>query len=308
MILKQNLTIAHTDWGGGFSRTYPVSVQGDNGVITGLVYKEWLNAPTQHTLNHLGTLIQFRERLSAADRSYLDSVAAWPLSLVQDGKDISGFIMRRAPAAFMYQHKVRGLRTADLELLFGSAKVSRIAGAVVPDDSDVVRRLAIVTQLASALSWLHWHDCVFGDISHKNELFTFNPTPRIYLLDTDGISIPNSRVQTPSTDGYTAPERLGGYATKQSDVYKFTLSMVRVLADPHCPGISQEADPTWLQPTLGKSGVALASKALGAASGRPSMHDMHSYLYAALATKMRTQGTRMSRIAATFAARRRPTR
>lgn len=281
MIAESSLGLGAIIGSGGFADTHLVNAPVGSGLPADVVYKRWRAGATSQDAVHVTQLIEFRKRLSIADRSFLDSIAAWPLELVGSGGIASGFLMPCAPKVFMYHDNARGLTTAAIGLLYAKAQRGRKAGAFVPFDGDLVSRLTITAQLAYALSWLHDRGAVFGDISHVNELFTIKGHPRIYLIDTDGISIPSSRIPQANTPNYIPPEssKSGAGASRATDVYKFTLAMVRILAHPRAQ-LSQTASPDFLVGILDQEGLDLVTRGLAARpQDRPTLAELYGYLY-----------------------------
>lgn len=281
MIAESTLPLGQVLGQGGFADTLEVTRPVRRDLPAELAYKRWRSGASAQEVAHVERLVEFRAQLSAADRDYLDRVAAWPLEMVHRGGGACGFLMPLAPAEFLYVDAARGRIPAAVNLLFAKAQRGRRAGARVPADGDVVCRLVIVAQLAHTLAWLHTRGAIFGDLSQSNELFTVDGLPRIYLIDIDGVSIPTSRVDGANTPNYFPPE-FGGRdlpATLATDVYKFTLLLVRILAQPR-QQLSQTASPDFLVGRLDAEGLALVTRGLAPDPGtRPTASEFYEYLY-----------------------------
>lgn len=281
MIAESALRLGAPVGAGGSADTFLVNGPVRPDLPADLVYKRWRTGASAQETAHVIRLVEFREHLSAPDQAFLDSVAAWPAELVGSRGIAEGFLMPLAPPRFMYHDAARGLTTAAVNLLYAKAQRGRRAGAAVPSDRDLVARLTITAQLAYVLRWLHDRGAVFGDISHANELFTVQGQAGIYLIDLDGIVIPGSAVRQADTPGYIPPEssRLGGRATRESDAFKFTLVLVRILAHPR-EQLTQTASPDFLVGILDQEGLDLVARGLSThPPDRPTLAEYYEYLY-----------------------------
>ncbi|MDR1189697.1 MAG: hypothetical protein LBK95_19970 [Bifidobacteriaceae bacterium] len=281
MIDERKLTIGSKIGSGGAGDSFLLDRPLRPDLPAEMVYKRWREGTGPTGAAQVAALVGFRDRLDSEDRAYLDEVAAWPREMVAAAGRVAGYLMPCAPAEFMHRNPAFGPQCSSVKLLFAKARRGRSAGAEVPDDSDVVSRLVIVAKLAHALRWLHSKGCVFGDLSHENELYAVQGQPRIYLIDTDEIALPGNRVPQHETPGYRAPEaaQLGHFSSQQADVYKFTLVLVRVLSPPR-EQLSQTASPDFVSGVLDADGVGLVARGLATdPATRPSMTEFYDYLY-----------------------------
>ena len=88
--------------------------RGNEGIVYGIpgdssrVYKEYTSdCSTGPSEQALESLIQVREGLPDADKSWLDQRAAWPQQVVHDGSRMVGFTMEPLPAALYRQYGMR---------------------------------------------------------------------------------------------------------------------------------------------------------------------------------------------------------
>ncbi|HML50664.1 MAG TPA: hypothetical protein PKD84_04530 [Propionicimonas sp.] len=282
MINESALALGAVLGAGNFADIMMVDRPVGAGLPSALVYKRFRSAPAPAEIAHLGELIRFRKNLRSEEQFELDRLAAWPLEFVIDAAGaLSGVLMPCAPKEFMFTNPDRDLLPATVGLLFPKAQRGRKVGAAVPGDGNLVARLMVCAQLAHALDWLHRRQVVFGDLSQANELFTIHGSPRIYLIDTDTVSIPGSRVPQPHTPNYIPPEiaSLGDFSTAAADVYKFTCLLVRIVSRPR-EQLSQRARPEFVDQALDGSGIRLIERGLSARpADRPSMSEFYAYLY-----------------------------
>lgn len=220
-----------------------------------LVYKEYRAAVRAKAnpalLPGLLTLTEFRARLPTDRRDRLDQRTVWPLVVVtgDDGAAL-GIVMREIPAEFF-----QGKKPRELQLLFHSDDDARQQGL---PQFGMHERLVICARIAATYMLLHRLDIIVGDVSPRNIVFTLGDSPRLLAVDTDSARVKGTRGALgaqPHTPAWEPPEaltakrlldqgrrsgrasavELRGHAdtwqrqTKQTDVYKFGLMVLRVI-------------------------------------------------------------------------------
>jgi serine/threonine protein kinase len=220
-----------------------------------LVYKEYrarIRAKANPALlPGLLSLTEFRARLTAEGRAQLDKRTIWPL-IVVTGKEggALGIVMREIPGEFFQSGSPR-----ELQLLFHADDDARRQGLPV---FSLHARFVICARIAAIYMMLHRMDIIIGDVSPRNLVFTLGDNPRLLAVDTDSARVKGTRGalgSQPHTPAWEPPEaltamrlldhgrragrasvdELRGHAdtwqrqTKQTDVYKFGLMVLRVV-------------------------------------------------------------------------------
>jgi hypothetical protein len=257
---------------------------------TELAYKEYkASAPN---LRQRGETVRnslvFRNSRSLNDLDLLNRYFAWPCELVLDDatREICGFLMPLADAEFSWERgRVKGqLRT--LDWLAAPESLCQ-ANGVVEDMATVTAtdRLFLMTQLTSAVCWLHKSGWVFGDLSFNNVTFALPAGPRqarLMIFDCDdAAALANQqRPEQPHSPNWVPPECESGQQLEQdfeTDVYKLGLAIIRCLK-PEAGALSTK-DVNRLAGILDDEGIALLRRALSPnRSERPSAEDLLSYL------------------------------
>lgn len=247
-----------------------------------MVFKEY-KPGTLASLNvvALEAMPEFLESLPYRDGAKLISIASWPCAVVDDGGDITGFVMPSIPEEFFTDFRTaRGASrvTAEFQHLLNDLHVlaMRFPSGVISDR----QRYELLQQAASALKFLHDRGVCVGDISPKNLLFSLSPVPAVYFVDCDAMRVNGvSLVKQMETPGWEVPagEEL---ATVSSDRYKLALLAVRLLVgsqDAKDPGRLPPATPVALQHLI-------ADTLSGAPDQRPSLDEWDAVLNQAIAT------------------------
>lgn len=218
--------------------------QGGQGVVFGapaaqttfsksMVYKEYRPAVLSSlNVDALRALPDFLESLPYIDGARLISMASWPCALVEDGGRISGFIMPAIPDEFFVDFRTSSKPhpsrvSAEFQHVLNDPHVvaARFGGVVVSDK----QKFELMSQMASALLFLHERDVCVGDISPKNLLFSLTPASAVYFVDCDamrvkGVSLAH-QVETPGWEVPAGEEK----ATVFSDRYKLGLLALRLI-------------------------------------------------------------------------------
>jgi hypothetical protein len=222
---------------------------------TALAYKEFKASsltPEQlkRAVAEFNQAVRFRQSLSNADRSDLDSRTVWPLEMVTDAGRTVGGLMPLIPQEFFVSlhppHLNGQERHKPRELAFLPSPQDRSFSAgfsqsQLNEFSDIVIRAVLLAQLVYSVALLHKHGIVYGDISLKNAVFALNQ-PRVMLLDCDAVAplTDPSRKQLNSpyflppeceAPGSSPVARGAEYRQDQAtDVYKLALCVVRGLS------------------------------------------------------------------------------
>lgn len=262
------------------------------GSSASLVYKEFTDEVAAQ-VRSAQAAIAFRADLSPSERAIFDEYTSWPIALVDRGEPGStcGLLMHLIPLEFFCQMADPDSgqvvsRPRQMTWLISSAKV-RKAAKIDLADVDKTERLILLTQLTNAISFLHEHGWVFGDLHFGKVVFGLNP-PRIRLLgchSTAAISDPTRRLA--STPFWDPPEcQIGSQAGSgwsqelqddYTDVYKLGLAILRSLTPGQ--GAATTRTPDRVAEELDNQGVALVESALSMDRlSRPTASELHSYL------------------------------
>ncbi|MFF4057618.1 hypothetical protein ACFYZ8_04700 [Streptomyces sp. NPDC001668] len=223
-VTRPSLTLGDRAGSGGQGEVHTV---GDGS----LLYKEYKNPSTVNG-HALADLVTFRQRLGEADRTRLDTLAAWPLCRVVEGSRTLGFLMRRAPSSMTWRTTTGATKLLELQYLIRPPKV---AWQEVPQPSPEQRR-ALALACVEAIGWFHDAGLVIGDISQANILWSLTPGPAIHFLDCDGFRrVGRAAVQTQAaTPDWNDPLAPSSEASVDTDAYKTALTAGRILAqDPY---------------------------------------------------------------------------
>ncbi|MCX4094634.1 hypothetical protein [Nocardia sp. alder85J] len=177
------------------------------------------------------------------------SLVAWPCRLVEDDATgaVLGFVMPSIPDRFF----------VDMMKSSGPARVLGEFQHLLNDDSFIARRgipltdrhrYELLGETARALTVLHRHGVVVGDLSPKNMLFSLSPTRAVYFIDCDAMRLHGRsalpQLETPGWE-VRVVDPAEELATVASDSYKFGLLALRLLT-----GDQTTRDPARLPPTV----------------------------------------------------------
>ncbi|MFD6894124.1 hypothetical protein ACFWB0_06185 [Rhodococcus sp. NPDC060086] len=192
------------------------------------VLKQYHNAADPSlSVASLEALIAMRGKLTFTGRP-VDRWAAWPSAVVRSDSYVVGFLMPRVPVDFTFEAHGRR-RLSELGVLLAKTSNPLFAGISLPN---IDERIAILRNLAGAVSVLHEHRIVFGDLSFANILWARTPEPRIMLIDCDGMRLEGMPAVLPQAetgdweDPLAAP---GILPTFDRDCYKLALAVMRIL-------------------------------------------------------------------------------
>ncbi len=250
---------------------------GGQGTVYGLtgdsaqVFKQYHNpADPSFEVASLDALIAIRDVLSFSGRP-VDDWAAWPNSVVRSGKDAVGFVMPRVPAEFTFAAHGKS-RLSELGILLAKKSNSLFSGVSLPT---IDERVAILRNLAGAVSVLHEHHIVIGDLSFANVLWALTPRPRVMLIDCDGMRLEGlpavlPQAETPDWDDPLAIP--GALPTFDRDCYKLALAVMRVLGQQvDCrPTELNEVEFDGLDEAMAQRVRALLAQTAGRTGARPT--------------------------------------
>ncbi|MGP8304342.1 DUF4189 domain-containing protein [Streptomyces inhibens] len=180
----------------------------------------------------LASRVDLLGELSADDGRWLCDKTAWPAAVVERAGHACGFLMRAVPDR--YQFTLRSLtgttpgtqRLANLEYLLNDDTYVAGIGLTISERD----RLLLLADLAATLAQLHRLGITVGDLSPKNLLFTTDPQPECFLIDSDAMRLRGTSVlpqaETPDWQIPAGEEK----ATRASDVYKLALLAIRLFA------------------------------------------------------------------------------
>ncbi|MFJ7294168.1 hypothetical protein [Streptomyces collinus] len=198
---------------------------------TEVLFKRYRD-PSRTNSEALAALAAFRQRLSASDRSFLDSIAAWPLCRVTHGRRGVGFLMWRAPSLLSWQTPQGTTRLLELQYLLRRPK----AGFRTVPQPTPGERSALALACVRVVDWFHRRGVVLGDISHANVLWGLRPEPCVHFLDCDGFRpLGGVAVQSATdTPDWSDPWTPSSRHDFDSDAYKTALVVARIIAqDPY---------------------------------------------------------------------------
>jgi eukaryotic-like serine/threonine-protein kinase len=196
-----------------------------------MVYKEYKTTSGAATVDYAALAAMpalVEESLTVAQAKRLIALAAWPCALVQHGATPTGFVMPAIPAVFftaLNTAKGTSSAAAEIQHLLNHPSVLTARGIGIDD----AQRYQLLRETATALTFLHQHGVVVGDISPKNLLYALGPRPVVYFIDCDAMRVGGmSALPQLETPGWQVPagEEL---ATVASDTYKLGLLALRLL-------------------------------------------------------------------------------
>ncbi|NUR60831.1 MAG: hypothetical protein HOV87_19530, partial [Catenulispora sp.] len=231
-----------------------------------LVFKRYL--PEYASVVHAAALDALGDLpvRAGADAVWLRERTAWPQTLVTEGPEVVGFLMREIPDDFSFS-RVSGSGTAriiaEVTFLLNEDRILQDLGLLISDRD----RLWLLTDVVDALMRLHALGVCVGDLSPKNLVFAPS-THRIFFLDCDSMRLDGARVLPPvQRPGWELPEGEEP-GTRAADVYKVGLLATRMIA--RNPA---ERDPSRLGHISARL-AALASATLNEGpQSRPTLED-----------------------------------
>jgi hypothetical protein len=195
-----------------------------------LVYKEY-KEQTRRSLNvpALESLAAFRDSVAGSTQERLVQRTALPLHLVTGSGGVTGFTMVEVPRQFLHtMHFQRGPGETLGEVQHLLQSESLLAARQIKLTDRL--RFEFLLDVAETLDLFHRHDLIVGDLSAKNLLFRLSGKVRCFFLDCDSMLLRGqAAVPLAETPEWEVPagEPPG---TRQGDLYKFGLLVVRLFA------------------------------------------------------------------------------
>ncbi|GAA1984003.1 hypothetical protein [Catenulispora subtropica] len=241
-----------------------------------LVFKRYRPGTTSHVdavaLDALGDL----PGRAGPEAIWLRERTAWPRTLVTEGVEVVGFLMRAIPAEFSFG-QVTGSGTvhmsAEFTYLLNEDRILQDLGLLISDRD----RLLLLTDVVDALQRLHRLGVRVGDLSARNLVFAPS-THRSFFLNCDAMRLGDADVlPLVHTPGWELPEGEEP-GTPAADVYKFGLLATRMIArNP------TERDPSRLGHISARFAALAAATLNGDARNRPTLDDWMAELRMAAA-------------------------
>lgn len=292
IIVDKRKLVQHAELGtGGMARVYRVGASVPQ-LPAELAYKELkpdvVDPVRTDLLDMMRKSVALRDAMTPAEQKELDSVAVWPLAMVQDNGVDVGLLMECIHDDFFIDAQPKR-RVFEFQLLSAGTDQAKALGIEIsraPADKDLVR-LALMARLAHVMEIIHRPRgnlrLVYGDLSLRNLAVAMKGS-RILLMDCDGVADINdtARVQ-PNTPFFIPPELVNKQQKLQdqiTDVYKLGLCVIRGMARGRgATQLSDPADPVVAPGLLDQAGIDLLNRAVGAdRAQRPTAEEIKDYL------------------------------
>jgi hypothetical protein len=229
-----------------------------------LVFKEYKPKTRQSAgpslLSGLLSLAQFRESLTRKQREGWDRKLIWPLRVVVEGNEAVGILMKLIPREYFIT-----VRTLTGSSVTKPAEIDMVLGSDLDAQRfdfprlSVKSRLTLCSQIVATYALVHQRGLIVGDVSARNLVFNDGALgPRTLLVDCDSFRVIGKRAafgNQPHTGSWEPPEALEAAArlkaarraptpspsdlarygalsmtqSKETDVYKIGLLIVRIL-------------------------------------------------------------------------------
>lgn len=176
--------------------------------------------------DELALLIRCPGHMTEQDRRVVNAATAWPTARVFDRDRCVGFLMYEAPARFRASLAGRTVLRELQYLVYPQRKMWSALQLPSPEE-----RLALVRAYVRLFHVLHRYGVVIGDVSMRNLLWTLDGAPGVFAIDCDGFRLDGRHPAVPQaqTPEWADPALPAGSATVDSDRYKLTLLITRVL-------------------------------------------------------------------------------
>ena len=262
---------------GGQGKVYALPDLQLNDAAGPFAFKEYYDKTI--SITGLDRMATFRRRLSEAERDMLDTLANWPVRVVEDGRDVAdGLVLPLIAEGFFFEIRRGGemrRRVRDGEFLCAAQERCELAGV---DYVALGDRLRVCRDLALGVGFLHKRQVCLGDISFANFTYSLAADPCVYLIDCDAFRLKGQAAVVPQlhTPDWSPPE--GARAQSQeTDLYKLGLCILRLLSPRAQSG--QNRDPSWADAALDGPGRSLLRRALGSEAGaRTTAKEWYAYL------------------------------
>jgi hypothetical protein len=177
--------------------------------------------------------IHWMDSLTAAPRTELERMAAWPRMAIEDRGALAGILMADQRKRYETQiHLPSGQSESLLMSLEHLLNEDRYLEERFAIACDTRVRAAIGERLAAAVAVLHRHGIVASDISHKNVLVSLVEPYAVTLIDCDSMTFQGkSTLDLVETPDWEMPPEWGESATtREADAYKLGLAILRLFA------------------------------------------------------------------------------
>ncbi|GAA4593170.1 hypothetical protein BJY16_000877 [Actinoplanes octamycinicus] len=278
------------------------------------VYKRYTDATKRRAGPSLTTgltgFVRFRDRLPEAQRAAWDARIIWPVGVVVDEDGAAGgVVMRLIPDRYFQDFRKRSggvhRKPREIETLFGDDETALRKGLPAVGVTD---RLRLIRAVAAAYGMMHKQGVVVGDISGRNIIYDPGPVrPSVLVVDVDSARIKGNRAvfgMQPHTPHWQPPEALAASAelagwdgadedlrdrlrdrwaiqSTKTDVYKFALMTVRILANGRGGAVSRDPSRARrvLRDMLGEPAAVLLDASLSPTpADRPAIRDWYDAL------------------------------
>ena len=195
-------------------------------------YKEY-KPSIQVDFGVIAKMASFINSLSFAEGSRLFSLTAWPAEVVSENNRPCGFIMPLVPKQFYTAITLSAGRKETtlgaFQHLLNTEDFLARRGIPLTDRY----RYELLASVAEALEFLHGYDIAVGDFSPKNLLFSLETGRPCYFVDCDAMRFQGSsaleQLETPDWRVHDVNPK-EPLASKESDRYKFSLLVLRLLS------------------------------------------------------------------------------
>lgn len=201
-------------------------------------------------LPSLEALLNTIQALESHARTRILQRAAFPIDLVTDNGGWIGFTMPLLADTFFAVHGVRAMPKR-VELDWNRLTMSHrwvgnsniVSQIPIPTER---QQLEIALSLAQTVAALHQAGIIIGDVSGRNLLWSLQPEPLAYFLDTDSFRISKMPgTTTPKeTDGWRDPQLNGQPTNFSSDCFKLALAISRIFFSSEFGASSLNKPPT----------------------------------------------------------------
>ncbi|WP_137722799.1 hypothetical protein [Prescottella subtropica] len=231
---------------------------------------------------NLEALIDFRRKLSDSDRRLLDSLAAWPLAIVEDEGAPVGYVTTAIPDRFVEGAIVQStgpvstLRTVDW--LVEPDRARRAGAGSVVDAADVRTRMAVCAGIARVVDFLHARGVVVGAVDQVGMVHCTAPSQAM-LTGVESVRVESSPTfEQPHAPGTRPPECRHGQVPQTSATDRFKMGIL--FHDILTSGASVDEKLSGLTGRLDDAGIGMVAAALGSdVSARPTADAWYQYFH-----------------------------
>jgi hypothetical protein len=207
---------------GGNSKLYGCTVGGRPSV-----YKQF-DAPYTDKVDFdaLAKLVQWPRQLDERRQKHLETISAWPTSIVVTDQGPSGILIPTLPNSMFYRRNTDTV----LRHLDRLGRSPRAAEALNAPFYEPPARLMVLGRLISAVRWFHHRSVVIVDVQEENTVFD-KPRGNIVILDCDSMQGPWGQVSPPVAPLNYASALASLGPTPAGDYCRLALLIIRVLQE-----------------------------------------------------------------------------